>query len=241
VTDVNADLLVLRSSTNDLLAGLAAEKWSEDDVRAPSLLPGWTRGHVLTHIARNADSITRTLSGALRGEVVARYPGGQEGRAKDIEAGAGRHVTELLADVTESAERLDRVIGAVHDAGGWDLVTEKEQPAWRWLHQRLQEVEIHRVDLAGTYTADRWPPSLVVRALPRVAETLPERAEEAVRVEVTAEASVAPDYVGAVWDAGSGEPVDVRGPDWAVLAWLTGRPSAALGRLTATPDLRPWA
>ena len=31
--------------------------------RGPSLLPGWTRGHVLTHIARHADSVIRALQG----------------------------------------------------------------------------------------------------------------------------------------------------------------------------------
>ena len=38
------------------------------DVTAPSLLPGWTVGHVLTHLARNADSMTLALAGAERGE-----------------------------------------------------------------------------------------------------------------------------------------------------------------------------
>ena len=38
------------------IAGLA-----DDDVRAPSLLPGWSVGHVLNHIARNADSVLRRL------------------------------------------------------------------------------------------------------------------------------------------------------------------------------------
>jgi maleylpyruvate isomerase len=241
VSDISADLTLLRASTSDLVAGLAAERWSDRDVAVPSLLPGWTRGHVLTHIARNADSIARTLSGALIGEIVARYPGGQAGRAADIEAGADRHMAELLADVTESAEKLDRVLGAVHDADGWNLVTEKERPAWHWLHARLDEVEIHRVDLAGSYTADRWPPALVVRNLPRLVETLDARTDDALHIVVEAEGSLAPDHVGTDWTVGTGTPVEVRGPDWAVLAWLIGRPVATLGRLSATPELRPWA
>jgi hypothetical protein len=32
-----------------------ASRLSDADVRAPSLLPGGSRGHVLTHLARNAD------------------------------------------------------------------------------------------------------------------------------------------------------------------------------------------
>ena len=58
------------------------------DPALPSLLPEWTRGHVLTHIARNADSFVRVLEAARRGEVVTQYEGGVAGRNADIEAGA---------------------------------------------------------------------------------------------------------------------------------------------------------
>ena len=34
----------------------------ELDIAAPSLLPGWTRGHVITHIARNADGYVNLLT-----------------------------------------------------------------------------------------------------------------------------------------------------------------------------------
>jgi uncharacterized protein (TIGR03083 family) len=66
-----------------LLAGLA--ELTDDDARRPSLLPGWTVGHVLTHLARNADGNVRMLDAANRGEVVAMYEGGMDGRAADIE------------------------------------------------------------------------------------------------------------------------------------------------------------
>src|SRR6476661_9592554 len=58
--------------------------------RGASLLPHWTRGHVLTHLARNADSNTGMFRAAQRGEVVFQYPGGADQRTGDIEAGAGR-------------------------------------------------------------------------------------------------------------------------------------------------------
>ena len=63
---------------------------TDDDCRRPSLLPGWTVGHVLTHLARNADSHVRMFAAADRGEIADQYVGGQEGRGSDIEAGAGR-------------------------------------------------------------------------------------------------------------------------------------------------------
>jgi maleylpyruvate isomerase len=240
MSEPTAYLQALRASTADLVQGLLALRWSEAEVAAPSLLPGWTRGHVLTHLARNADGIGDTLAGALRGEIVERYPGGKDARNAAIDAGAGRPFAALVADVRESADRLDRVLGAVSDADGWGLPSEDGDPAEAWVLRRWREVEVHRVDLASDYTPDRWPPLFVTSLLAEVAATLEKRVESAVRVTVSAEGSLAPDFVDWAWTTGEGEPVDVRGPDWAVLAWLVGRPSVAAGALSATPALGEW-
>jgi maleylpyruvate isomerase len=235
-----AVLHALRASSADLVQGLVAEHWSDADAAAPSLCDGWTRAHLLTHLARNADGIADTLSGAMRGEIVARYPDGPAGREAAINSGAGRTIAALVADVRDSAERLDRVFGAVSDADGWQLPTDEGAPAERWASTRWREVEIHRVDLAGAYTPDRWPPLLVSDLLPVVANRLAERAEGAVHVRVTADGSLVAEHVGSEWSVGSGDPVEVAGPDWAVLAWLVGRPTVAAHALTAAPPLRPW-
>src|SRR5690349_6033119 len=79
------------------------EGLQDDDLRQPSGLPGWSVGHVLAHLARNADSVVRRLDGAARDEVVDQYPGGAAGRAAEIDAGAGRAAAELVADVRQSA------------------------------------------------------------------------------------------------------------------------------------------
>lgn len=232
-------LPALRASTAALLSGIDGEGWSDGDVRTPSLLPGWTRGHVLAHIARNADGITRTLTGALRGERLARYPGGREGRNADIEAGAGRSLVEQIADVRESAARLDGAFSAVAGAGGWALPTE-DRPAGEYITARWTEVEVHRVDLGGSYDAERWPSAFVGRLLPEVVTGAAPRAHAALRVRVSASGSVT-DLAGREWDVdGPGEPTEVAGPDWALLAWLLGRPVAAKGALSALPDLSRW-
>ena len=71
---------------------------TDEQVSAPSRLPGWTIGHVLTHLARNADGHTRRLEGAMRGEDVPRYPGGSAQREADISDGAKRLPAGLLED-----------------------------------------------------------------------------------------------------------------------------------------------
>ncbi len=238
---VTARWEAVRASTAGLLAGLDAEHWSDADLRQPSLLPDWTRGHVLTHIARNADGITRTVSGALRGERVERYPGGPAGRAADIEAGANRSAVELLADVRDSADRLDQILTRAADTGGWALPTgDRHVGVAGWLPRRWREVEIHRVDVAGGYSASQWPGGFVDYLLPEVAARLAKRVSEPVRVTVLADGSVSTELIGRTWAAGTGDPVEVTGPDWAVLAWLLGRPSAAANTLSALPEVTPW-
>ncbi|MDT4910045.1 MAG: maleylpyruvate isomerase [Pseudonocardiales bacterium] len=231
-----AMLAELRTSTVALLRGVDAERWTDDEVRAPSLLPGWTRGHVLAHLARNADGISRTLSGALRGERVPRYPGGPAGRAADIEAGSTRGFVELAADVRESADRLDRLFAAIAAADGWDLSTE-DRPAHEYVVGRWREVEIHRIDLGGTYTADQWPAEFVDYLLPEAVNRLAARDSVPLRIEVAAGRSVTEDLVDRTWTVGNGDPVRVIGPDWGLLAWLVGRPTAAAGTLNQTPDI----
>jgi maleylpyruvate isomerase len=239
MTPPTAMLATLRTSTVGLLRGVDAERWTDDEVLAPSLLPGWTRGHVLAHLARSADGISRTLAGALRGERVPRYPGGSAGRAADIEAGSTRGFAELTADVRESADRLDRLFAAIADADGWDLPTE-DLPAREYVVRRWREVEIHRVDLAGAYTADQWPAEFVDHLLPQAVSDIADQGAGPLRIEVAPDGSVTSDLGGRVWTVGTGRPTVVTGPDWALVAWLIGRPAATAGALSEMPELPTW-
>jgi maleylpyruvate isomerase len=238
--EVLGNLAALRDSTEALLIGLDEQQWTAADVGAPSLLPGWTRGHVLAHIARNAEGITRTLDGALRGQAVPRYPNGQAGRDADIDAGAGRHLTDLVDDVRETAADLDRIFATIAQGDAWEILAEKRSAAG-WVTSRWREVEIHRVDLRGNYGPQDWPPGFVAYLLPALAGQLGERTDSPLVVEVTAEGSVAGPLGGTTYRSHPDTDGDVvSGPDWAVLAWLAGRPDVARDALSAAPDLRHW-
>ena len=76
-------------------------------IAQPSRLPGWTVGHVLTHLARNADSHAYVIASALHGEVVDQYPGGMAQRTDDIESGASRPAAEQVDDVRHSIASLE--------------------------------------------------------------------------------------------------------------------------------------
>jgi maleylpyruvate isomerase len=86
-----------------------AERISEEQVRSPSRLPGWTIAHVLTHLARNADGHVRRLEGALRGENAPRYPGGSAQRIDEINEGALRPAADIVAGLDTSQRRLELV------------------------------------------------------------------------------------------------------------------------------------
>ncbi len=57
---------------------------------------------------------------------------------------------------------------------------------------------------------------------------------------MTSDGSHNPELAGRKWVTPGDDPVEVSGPDWAVLAWLTGRTGPAAAVLTAAPELDPW-
>jgi len=156
----------------DTVAGL-----DEAGVRDPSRLEGWTRGHVLTHLARNADAHTRMLGAALRGQSVEAYAGGREERATAIEAGAGRDVAMLLDDVTRSISDLESAWAAM-TPDAWDghgLSRGREWPCRAMPYFRWREVEMHHVDLGVGYDTEDWPEEYVRRELALTLATVPGR------------------------------------------------------------------
>jgi maleylpyruvate isomerase len=154
--------------------------------RKPSTLPGWTIGHVLTHVARNADGHVHRLEGALRGEDVPRYPGGSPQRDADIEAGADRSAEELLDDVTSSAVRLQDTWRRC-ESEGWPNAHLMGGEKWRITEsplRRLREVEIHHTDLGLDYTTEDWPEAYVQWELAATLPSVPERLDDEEKARV---------------------------------------------------------
>ncbi|MCC9176859.1 maleylpyruvate isomerase N-terminal domain-containing protein [Arthrobacter sp. zg-Y750] len=150
---------------------------TDAEVRGPSLLPDWTVGHVLTHLARNADGLGRRIDGALDGRDVPKYPGGTAQREGDIEAGAGRSAQEIISDLANSQTMLETVLARYAEAGfpnGHFLGGEHYGVAACPAH-RLREVEMHHADLGLGYGPADWPEEYVEWDLPVLLATVPER------------------------------------------------------------------
>jgi maleylpyruvate isomerase len=151
---------------------------TDEVARRPSQLPGWTVGHVLAHLARNADSHIRRIAGAGRDEVVDQYPGGPDGRAAEIEADARRPAAELVADVlaTNAAvegaweELPEEAWGRYTRSVSGALVPAEALPFTRW-----REVEVHHVDMGLDFGYQEWSDGFVAEELPRALATVPRR------------------------------------------------------------------
>jgi maleylpyruvate isomerase len=190
--DVPADTARTLDACRDASARLLATLHGLDDAtaRRPSRLPDWTVGHVVTHLARNADSHVRMMEAAMAGRVADQYEGGLDSRAADIAASAGRPAAELIADLNRAIDDLDATWGRVPievwatgqgRMGNGELCPCAELPSRRW-----REVEIHRVDLGlGGEPAD-WPDAYVEQELPKALAHLPDRLSPADRATLLA-------------------------------------------------------
>lgn len=145
--DLDRDVEMAAHAHQRLLAALDTMIEADDfDVSASSRLPGWTRGHVLTHITNSGRGHAGILRAAARGEVAEQYPNGVEGRAADIEAGATRPAAEQRDDLRRSIYELEseyaasKWIGLGRAAFGEVRIT--DLPFYR-----MREVAIHHIDL----------------------------------------------------------------------------------------------
>lgn len=224
-------------ATDRLLA--TVDRMTEDELRGPSALPSWTRAHVLTHVARNADGLANLVHAARTGEDRPMYSGGREGRDADIEAGAGRHLGDVRLDLAESAERLLAGFVDFPDEGlEREVAMSSGATAYGWEIPllRVREVEIHHVDLAAGYAPADWSPEFAARTLDQIAPLF--RAARECPVGVL----VATDGPGE-WEVAA-EGGRLAGPRTALAAWLTGRSAGDGLRLDSggpVPAAPTWA
>jgi maleylpyruvate isomerase len=224
-------LLAEMAAANDRLLATAASL-SDADVLAPSRLPGWSRGHVLVHVARNADSHLNLLTWARTGIVTPQYPS-MAVRERQIESRAALPAAELVADIKDSVARLDAAIRDLPDQA-WQApvggLRPPPHPAWYILVRRLRELGMHHVDLGAGHHPSDWPAAFVRRELHDCHRMWGHEHSTVGAVRFTG-SSLPP------WpDLGQGPAVEGAPTD--ILAWLTGR-SAGEG-VKVVPVGRSW-
>jgi maleylpyruvate isomerase len=208
---------------------------TDAELAGASLLPDWTRAHVVAHLALNAEGLAGVLHGAHLGRPHPMYAS-PEARDADI------------ADVAASgpAERRDRrqaatgqfaeALAAMHEHD-WDGRFERTPggPDFALVNvalMRVREVEIHHADLGAGYSPADWPAAFRVLLL-----------DSMTKRPYPAPFDVRPTDVDRTWHygEGAGGPL-VTGTSAALGWWLTGR-GAGEGLVTdagTLPEVQSW-
>jgi maleylpyruvate isomerase len=222
--------------TRRLLGALA--RLADPELDEPTLLPGWSRRHLLAHVANNASALRNLLYWATTGEERRMYASSEQ-RDADIAAGAAVPAGELRELVAATAAALWADLDGM-PARAWSAQVVTGQGVTRdaaeipWM--RVREVYVHAVDLdAGIAFAD-LPASFLAALLDDIAS----RRSAAGAGPALSLAAV---DVGGRWTVdGAGEPVAVEAPLAVLTAWLAGRPVAGLLDASGAPvpDLPAW-
>lgn len=227
---------ILNQEAQDFLRHSGA--LTDSEVRAPSLLPGWTRGHVLAHVAGVSHAMARQLDYAAQGRRIELYDGGTEARNAAIEAGAVLPAAELHAYVADGVEKARAAFAGVDEAG-WDApITYRDGTVKTGGLAMWRELAIHAVDLGCGPAPEGWSQELCDHLFHFLAARVPEGLR--LRLEPTGMDPL------VLSNPGSPAPfntVTVRGIASDLAAWLAGR-TPTLGSLEADggvlPDILPW-
>ena len=224
----------------------AIDSLDEDAFAQPSLLPGWTRKHLVAHLAANGEAVRNLSTWAATGVPTPMYSSPEQ-RAADIEAGSHSAGAELAAWFASTAAALMAAWDSLSDAA-WQspVVTAQGRtvPASETPWMRTREVMVHAVDLGTGVTFADLPADFLL----------------ALGDDVVAKRSAAPlagspdiqvcptDADGVCWTLPGTEPstpITVTGPLAACTAYLAGRGDAHLTasrdeHTTPIPSLAAW-
>lgn len=208
---------------------------SDHEYAEPSQLPGWTRGHVVAHLALNAEGLAGVLHGAHLGQPRPMYAS-PDARDADIAGLATAEPTELRERFLAATARFGEALEAMSESD-WDGRFERtpggpDFALGNVVLMRLREVEIHHADLGAGYSAADWPEDFRRILL-----------ESMTKRPFPSPFSVRPTDLDGRWHygEGGGGPV-VSGASAALGWWLTGR-GAGEGLTSdagALPEVESW-
>lgn len=208
------DLASVRDATDRLLS--AAGALDNASAAEASRLPGWSRGHVLAHLARNADALVN----ALEGRPMYASP---EVRDADIARDAPRPLDVQLTDLREAADRF-RAAGAA--PADWTRTVELRNgvtdaaaavPFRRWA-----EVELHHVDLGIGYELEDLPEEFTEREIAFLADRFAGH-PDVPSTRLADPAATRAWSTGGTPPDGAAPAITVTGAAPALLGWLAGR------------------
>lgn len=223
--DIAATLPWMRQGTEHFLAVVAS--LSDAEFRTPSRLPEWSKAHVVGHVARNAEALTRLATWARTGVESPMYADRAQ-RATEIAESAACPPHELRQSVVDTAEQLDAEIGRL-DPVRWTAPVRsalgRSIPAAEVPWLRIREMWLHAADLGDAALLHEIPHGVVDLLLDDVCAALSSK-------DGCPEVTLVPADRNAQWRLGTGKAHAVaRGSAAELVGWLTGR--------LPRPDLPP--
>lgn len=162
---LQAQLLTARRGTAFFARKLNELRDAELD--APSLLPGWTRRHVISHVSYNARAIARLIGWANTGVENPMYSSPGE-RNEEIGFGATLSPAALRNLFDHSAIHLN-VEWRDTPPEAWSREVRTAQgrtvPASETVWMRTREIWVHAVDLDNGATFDQIPGDVLQRLI----------------------------------------------------------------------------
>ncbi|MBW4095306.1 MAG: maleylpyruvate isomerase family mycothiol-dependent enzyme [Acidobacteria bacterium] len=210
---------------------------TDAQLRENSVLPGWSRGHVVAHITGISNAMARQLEYARRGEKIEIYDGGYAGRTQAIEMAASQSPEQHLQELNSALDRALNEFSTLDDAG-WatpisfrdGVVKDGGLALWRELVIHLSDLEVGR----GPETWSR-------EFCEHLFDFLSARVPEDTRLKLQ------PLGLPAITLGAGANTVSINGMLTDIAAWLAGR-EPSLGSLraeaaadgVALPTLLPW-
>jgi maleylpyruvate isomerase len=205
--------------------------------KAPSTLPGWSRGHLLAHVAGICDALARQVEYGRQGEKVELYDGGVDGRNRAIELAAGHSLEEHREDVAAAVQRALAAFDALGEDEWQTRIAFRDGVIFDAGLALWRELVIHTADLDAGTGPEVWNRDFCSHLFDFLAARVP--AETRLVLQPVA---LPPLTLGA-----GGSTVVVSGMITDIAAWLAGRqPSldslraTAAGDGTDLPALLPW-
>jgi maleylpyruvate isomerase len=218
-------------------AASVVAKLDDPAVAAPSELPGWSRGHVLAHLAGIANAMARQLEYAARGETVDLYDDGYDGRNREIELAAGHHAAEHRAAVDAAFARVLSAFDALDESGWSAPISYRNGNVYDGGLALWRELTIHMGDLGTGFGPETWSRPFCEHLFDFLAARVP----DGIKL-VLQPLALPPRTIGS-----GNRSIAVNGMITDIAAWLAGR-TPTLGSLRATeaadgvelPELLPW-
>lgn len=139
---------------------------TQDELRAPSKAQGWTRAHVVAHLAHGADAMGNLITWATTGTKTPAYAS-KEARDADIEKSAQLPADELKALLNDANARFLESVAKLKDGVQVETVTmtSGEVNPLSIPARRTTEVVIHHDDLDTTWEWHEADPEAILDAI----------------------------------------------------------------------------